>query len=120
MSDPGLMDDTSLIPEAEETIRAIHRGSVDAVVVHAQGRFQVVTFSGADEPSRVLVERMSEGALTVAQDGIVMYTNSRLADMAGRNPDSIIGRPFADLFFGDVPSQYRPWTPAPDGGTRHG
>jgi len=119
MSDPGLMDDTSLIPEAEETIRAIHRGSVDAVVVHAQGRFQVVTLTGADEPYRVLVERMSEGALTVSEDGIVMYINSRLADMAGRSADAIIGRPFADLFSGNVPPQYRSWTPPPEGGTRH-
>ena len=38
MSDPGLIDEPSLIPEAEETVRAIQRGAVDAVVVQAHGR----------------------------------------------------------------------------------
>ena len=95
MSDPGLIDEPSLIPEAEETVRAIQRGAVDAVVVQAHGRFQVVTLTGADEPYRVLVERMSEGALTVSEDGIVMFVNRRLAEMAGRNVNEIVGQPFA-------------------------
>ena len=119
MNDPGLVDDPSLIPEAEETIRAIQRGAVDAVVVQAHGRFQVVTLTGADEPYRVLVERMSEGALTVSEDGTVMFVNRRLAEMTGRNADEIIGRPFADLFSGAVPQQYRAWVPPPEGGMRH-
>ena len=119
MNDPGLVDNPSLIPEAEETIRAIQRGAVDAVVVQAHGRFQVVTLTGADEPYRVLVERMSEGALTVSEDGTVMFVNRRLAEMTGRNADEIIGRPFADLFSGAVPQQFRAWMPPPEGGMRH-
>jgi PAS domain S-box-containing protein len=119
MSDPGLIDEPSLIPEAEETVRAIQRGAVDAVVVQAHGRFQVVTLTGADEPYRVLVERMSEGALTVSEDGIVMFVNRRLAEMAGRNVDEIVGQPFADLFSGDVPPAYRDWLKPPEGGWRH-
>lgn len=119
MSAPELIRDTWVVPEAEETVRAIHRGSVDAVVVQTHGRFQVVTLTGADEPYRVLVERMSEGALTVSEDGIVMFVNRRLAEMAGRNVDEIVGQPFADLFSGDVPPQYRAWVSPPEGGIRH-
>ena len=122
MSDPGQIDDVSpvtLIPDAEETVRAIHRGAVDAVVVQAHGRFQIVTLTGADEPYRVLVERMSEGALTVSEDGIVMFVNRRLAEMAERSADEIVGQPIADLFSGDVPPTYRAWVPPAEGGMRH-
>ena len=89
------------------------------MVVQAHGRFQVVTLTGAHEPYRVLVERMSEGALTVSEDGIVMFVNRRLAEMAKRNVDEIVGQPFADLFSGDVPPTYRAWVRPPEGGFRH-
>jgi PAS domain S-box-containing protein len=119
MNDPGLLDEPSLIPEAEETVRAIQRGTVDAVVVQAHGRFQVVTLTGADEPYRVLVDRMSEGALTVSEDGVVMFVNRRLAEMTGRNVHEIVGQPIADLFAGDVPSSYRAWVRPPEEGLLH-
>jgi PAS domain S-box-containing protein len=109
----------SLIPDAEETVRAIHHGAVDAVVVQANGRFQVVTLTGADEPYRVLVERMSEGALTVSEDGMVMFVNRRLVEMAGRKADEIVGRPFASLFCGELPHQFCNWSQPPTGGVEH-
>ena len=62
---------------------------------------------------------MSEGALTVSEDGIVMFVNRRLAEMAGRNVNEIVGQPFADLFSGDVPPAYRAWVQPPEGGLRH-
>src|SRR3954452_16432194 len=99
----------TLIPDAEETVQAIHRGMVDAVVVQEHGRFQVVTLSGAEEPYRVLVDRMSEGALTLSEAGIVMFANSRLTELAGCSVDEIVGQPFAALFAGDVAAHYHPW-----------
>jgi PAS domain S-box-containing protein len=108
----------TLIPDAEETVQAIHRGMIDAVVVQEHGRFQVVTLTGAEEPYRVLVDRMSEGALTLSETGTVMFVNSRLTELAGCSADEIVGQPFAALFAGDVAAQYHPWVQPPAEGIR--
>ncbi len=87
--------------EAEETVRAIYQGAVDAVVVQGRNGPQIVTLTGADEPYRVLVDRMSDGALTMGGDGTLLYVNSRLAEMAGQPLDALVGTSFAALFDGD-------------------
>ena len=55
--------------DAEEVIHAIHHGDVDAFVVMKGTDPQVVTLAGAEEPYRVLVQRMNEGVLTVGSMG---------------------------------------------------
>jgi len=92
-------NDTSISSfEAEETVRAIYQGAVDAVVVHGRNGPQIVTLSGADEPYRVLVDRMSDGALTMSGDGTLLYVNSRFAEMVSRPLDQLIGASFTSLF----------------------
>ena len=60
-----------LFEDALETIQAIHKGDIDAVVVRrALEGPQVILLHGAGEPYRVLVERMSDGALTAGPDNI--------------------------------------------------
>ncbi|MGC1718988.1 MAG: hypothetical protein WA746_08375, partial [Isosphaeraceae bacterium] len=56
----------SRLEEAEETLRAIRRGEVDAVVVHEPGGDRVYTFQGADQAYRLLIEQMNEGAATLS------------------------------------------------------
>lgn len=97
---PEVYVTASTVPEAEETVRAIYQGAVDAIVVNGPAGPQIVTLTGADEPYRVLVERMSDGALTVGPDGLVLYVNARLNELSGRRDDQLIGRPFTDLFAG--------------------
>jgi PAS domain S-box-containing protein len=87
--------------EAEETVRAIYQGAVDAVVVQGRNGPQIVTLTGSDEPYRVLVDRMSDGALTMSGDGTLLYVNERLAEMAGQRLDMLVGTSFAALFDGD-------------------
>ena len=67
--------------EAEETLQAIRTGQVDALVVEGPQGAQVYTLQGADQPYRVMVERMQEGAATLNRDGAVLYANDRLAAM---------------------------------------
>ena len=64
--------------DAEQVIHAIHHGDVDAFVVVKGGDPQVITLAGADEPYRVLVQRMNEGVLTVGSDGYIIFVNDRL------------------------------------------
>lgn len=84
--------------EAEATIEAIHEGKVDALVVNGPEGPQIVMLQNADQPYRVLVERMSDGALTIGPAGDILYANRRLADLAGEPLEALVGRKFADLF----------------------
>ena len=83
------------LAEAEETLRAIYHGAVDALVVRGPDGPQIFTLRGAQEPYRALVERMNEGALTVAPDGTILYSNRHFADLLGCSLERIIGKPLA-------------------------
>jgi two-component sensor histidine kinase/PAS domain-containing protein len=84
--------------DAEETIEAIHGGNVDAVVVKSPEGFRVLMLEGADQPYRRLVERMSDGALTLGSDNAILYANGRLSELTGRSPADLVGEPFDSLF----------------------
>ena len=82
-----------LFEDADETVQAIHQGDVDAVVVmRALEGPQVILLQGAEEPYRVLVERMSDGALTAGADGIILYVNDRLCELTGYPSSRLVGR----------------------------
>jgi PAS domain S-box-containing protein len=89
--------------DAEQVIHAIHHGDVDAFVVMKGTDPQVVTLAGADEPYRVLVQRMNEGVLTVGSDGCIIFVNDRLSELTGFPTDDLIDRHVATLFGGDPP-----------------
>ncbi|GAB0115818.1 ATP-binding protein [Acidisoma sp. C75] len=94
------------LQESEETLGAIHRGEVDALVVAGPAQEHAVyTLEGADGPYRILIEQIQEGALTLDQDGIILYCNRRLATMLERDARELIGRRLESLLH-----------PAPQGG----
>lgn len=71
------------LQEAEETILAIRGGGVDAFVMHGASGAQVYTLEGADRPYRILIENMQQGAATLQPDGVLLYSNRRLAELLG-------------------------------------
>jgi len=83
------------LEEAEDTLRAIGSGEVDAFVVSGSAGKQVFTLKGAEHPYRVLVETMSEGAATLAPDGTILYCNKSLARMLQVPLENIIGTTLA-------------------------
>jgi PAS domain S-box-containing protein len=76
---------------AEDTLRAIQSGEVDALMVSGRRGEQVVSLKGGERAYRMLVEAMSEGAATLSRDGAVLYCNGRFAELIGRPPARIIG-----------------------------
>jgi two-component sensor histidine kinase len=90
--------------DADETVQAIHQGDVDAIVVmrSLEGP-QVILLHGAEEPYRVLVERMSDGALTAGPNGVILYVNDRLCELTGFPSTNLVGRDLASLFEGEPP-----------------
>lgn len=69
------------LAEAEETLRAIRIGEVDAVVTAGKGGLQVFTLEGAGHAYRLLIESMNEGALTLTTDKMIVYANQCFAKM---------------------------------------
>jgi two-component system NarL family sensor kinase len=67
--------------EAEEIVLAIRRGGIDALVMQGAQGEKVVTLQGTEHPYRVLVESINDGAATLDADGIVLYANSRFAQI---------------------------------------
>ena len=79
------------LEEAEETIRAIRVGQVDAVVVSAPKGERIFVLKGAEEPYRIFLETMSEGAATLMADGTIAYGNQRFAEMLKRPLERVMG-----------------------------
>lgn len=80
--------------EAEETIRAIHDGRVDAFVVGGNERDRVYMLESIEGPFRILVERMQQGAVTVSADGTILYVNHQSAALLGRPRERLVGCAF--------------------------
>ena len=79
------------LEEAEDTLRAIRNGEVDALVVAAPGGEQIFTLKGADHSYRLLVENINEGAATLAPDGAILYANRRFAEIVAKPLEQVIG-----------------------------
>ncbi|MBE3118082.1 MAG: PAS domain S-box protein, partial [Candidatus Atribacteria bacterium] len=79
------------LAEAEETLRAIRSGEVDALVVPGVGSDQIFTLKGADHSYRLLIEEMNDGALTLTAEGVILYANRRFAEMLKTPLEKVIG-----------------------------
>lgn len=85
------------LEEAESILHAIAHSEVDAFVVQTSGREQVYTLRGADQPYRVIVESISEGAATLGVDGTIFYCNKALAALLGQPLATVIGANLAEF-----------------------
>lgn len=81
------------LEEAHDTINAIRNGQVDALIVKGDSGHQLYTLKTADQTCRVFIEKMSEGVVTINQAGIILYCNTRFADMAATPLEKTIGQP---------------------------
>jgi len=91
------------LEEAEETLRAIRSGEVDALVVSGPQGEQIYTLKSADYTYRILLETLNEGALTLTTEGDILYCNLRFAEMIKKPLEKVIASsirshvPAADL-----------------------
>lgn len=94
----------SKLEVAEETLGAIRQGEVDALVVSDNGSEQVFTLCGEQEPYRIFVETMNEGAAMVSEDGTIVYSNKHFAELVKMPLEKVMGSSFHQL----VPEDGRP------------
>lgn len=81
----------SRLEKAEDSLREILSGEADALFVSGVGGAQLFTLKGADQSYRTLIENMSEGALTLTPEGLVLYANRRFAEMLRTPLEKVIG-----------------------------
>jgi two-component system, sensor histidine kinase len=86
------------LDDAEETLRAIRAGEIDALVVQGAAGEQIYTLRSAEQPYRTLVEQMQEGAAILTPEGDVLYCNRRFSELLGICLENAIGLPVIRFF----------------------
>ena len=86
------------LAEAEETLYAIRNGEVDAIVVSGTKGARIFSLTSAETPYRVIIEEMSEGAVILSANGVVLYCNRRFAGLVSTAPEQIVGSLFNQFF----------------------
>lgn len=81
----------SRLHEMEETLVAIRNGEVDAIIVSGNNGEQIYSLSSAEAPYRTFIEEMSEGAVTLAKDGTILYCNQRFAEIVSKRHHKVVG-----------------------------
>ncbi len=85
---------------ALESIEGFKSDKIDALVIANEKAMKVYTEKTADQPYRILVEKMHEGAVTLNENGTILYCNSYFANMVGLPLQKVIGTLF-EIYIGD-------------------
>jgi PAS domain S-box-containing protein len=91
LNHPDIEELKARLEEAEEAIRAIRAGEVDALVVGGPDGERIYTIEGADLAYRHLFEQMSEGAVVLDAGGVILFGNGRVGEMLARPMGQVIG-----------------------------
>ena len=92
--------------EAEETLRAIRKGEVDALVVESPGGEVIYTLTSADYPYRLMIDEMNEGAVSVSPDSFILYSNRHFGSILGFSDGNTSGVPFGDFIIPEHREQF--------------
>lgn len=79
------------LSDYEEAMSAIRNGDVDAIMVTGKNGEQVYSVSSAETPYRTFIEQMSEGAVTLTKEGVILYCNPRFAEIVQSPYERVIG-----------------------------
>ena len=82
------------LEEAEETLRAVGAGEIDAFIVQGPRGEQVYSLRSAEQPYRTLVEEMQEGAAILTCAGDIVYCNRQFSTLVDIALEDVIGKSF--------------------------
>ncbi|KGO86169.1 histidine kinase [Flavobacterium rivuli WB 3.3-2 = DSM 21788] len=86
----------SQLDDANNIIDAIRDGSVDALVVQKEGKAEIYSIESADYTYRILIEKFGEGALSISDDGLILYCNDYFSQLIGIPASKITGSYFTE------------------------
>jgi PAS domain S-box-containing protein len=93
------------LEEAEETLRAIRQGEVDALVIEGPKGEVIYTVTSADYAYRLMIDEMNEGAVSVSPDSFILYSNRNFANILGFG-ENASGVPFGDYVVPEMRDQF--------------
>src|SRR5258707_8540632 len=82
---------TARLEEAEETLRAVRSGEIDAFIVQGPKGEQIYALHSAEEPYRNLIEDMLDVAAILTTDGDIAYCNKRFAELVAVPLEDVVG-----------------------------
>lgn len=94
------------LEEAEDTLRAIRNGEVDALVIEGPQGEVVYTLTTADYPYRLMIDEMNQGAVSVSPDSIILYSNRNFAGILGLTETNVSGTQFGDYVVPHMREQF--------------
>lgn len=80
--------------DANSILDAIKEGSIDAFVLNREGRSDIYAIENIDYTYRVLIEKFNEGAISISEDGLILYCNDYFAHLLNIPINKIIGSYF--------------------------
>lgn len=89
--EPTVAELRARLVEAEETLRAIRDGEIDALVVSPTGQEKVFMLQGGPEAYRAFMENMNQGAVVLDAEGRILYANGMFLALAGTTLDEAYG-----------------------------
>jgi len=95
------------LAEAEETLRAIREGEVDAIVVSGSKGNRVFALAEADNLPRLMIETMNEAGLATTPDGTLLFCNDRTNVLLGRPKEDLLGHNLANFIAPDDAGRFR-------------
>lgn len=88
---------TLQLRNAMASIEAIKTENLDALFIPNETPFKVYTEKTADKPYRILIEKMHEGAVTLNEDGTILYCNTYFATMVNLPLQKVMGSLFENF-----------------------
>jgi len=80
--------------ESNSIIEAIREGAVDALILNKDGQPHIYSLESADFTYRILIEKFGEGALSISDEGLILYCNDYFSKLIGLPANEIIGTYF--------------------------
>ena len=80
--------------EVKKSINTIRTENIDALVIAHEKALNIYIERTADKPYRILIEKMHEGAVTLNEEGIILFCNSSFANMINLPLQTLTGTKF--------------------------
>jgi signal transduction histidine kinase len=101
--------------EANSIIDSIKEGAVDALVVNVDGTPNIYSLESADYTYRILIEKLGEGALSLSEEGLILYCNEYFSKLIHIPCNQIIGTYFSSYM--NAPEEFQLLTSKLSNGT---
>jgi PAS domain S-box-containing protein len=85
------------LDEAEDALRAIREGDVDAIIVSGTKGDRVFSLAETQNLHRLMVETMNEAGMATSLDGTILYCNHRACALLQRSTSELVGRHISEI-----------------------